>query len=474
MDATKETPSDVASAMAKLHLIKDEDTPRWLVKDDKGNEKVNAPMLGYQVMTEVPMIRSKLIPLGARYDKTIGAWRLGDLGDFLESYITKKLESVHKWSIQKMGETKKFILIKTFDGSMTENPFDESDPALVNFKNGTFNLRTMKMQPHNPKDYILQYHNYALPTNAMSKLPPETNAWLLALTGDDLNAVEFLYEMLGFCFYRSYDMYQTITILKGDGGNGKSKFLSYVQKVLGSANVSNESLDALGNKDNRFASSNLYQKEANIFADIADNFVQSTGLLKTLSGADKTDAEFKGQNAFSFRNFAKLIFSGNKLPAFADFTDGFERRLYVVPFPTKIDDAFIAAHPLSKIYEEIPQAAAYSLYAFSQRMKKDPKRLTESGPMLAAKDKWLKDANSVARFVEECCHIDPADDAGDSSQYLYEKYKEYCTNEGSRILSQPKFTSRLETLHINKANPRINGQRIKRYMHLIYDGDQND
>ncbi|XOQ34168.1 MAG: hypothetical protein ACFWTV_04915 [Enterococcus faecium] len=85
------------------------DLPNWVYYDENGTMKVNAQKLGYEVMKEVPMIRASELSFGARFDKSIGAWRLDSLNDYLEGYITKKLESVGKWSQQKLNETKKFI-----------------------------------------------------------------------------------------------------------------------------------------------------------------------------------------------------------------------------------------------------------------------------------------------------------------------------------------------------------------------------
>lgn len=429
-------------------------------------------MLGYEIMKEVPMIRADCLPLGARYDRETGTWHVGDLSDFLEGYITKKLEAVGKWSVQKMGEVKKFIMIKTFNPHMASNPFDRSNPMLINFKNGTFNLVKRTLQPHNQSDLILQSHDYVLPTSQETPTEPkETGDWLTTLTGNDPFATTFLFELIGYCFYRSYEPFQLIAILQGSGGNGKSTFLNYLKRVLGVENVSNVTLQDLGSKNNRFASSQLYRKEANIFADVDSSFLKSTGLLKSLTGGDRMFAEFKGQDPFMFENFAKLIFSANELPPFADFSEGFERRLYVVPFPVKIDQQFEAKYSLADIDAEIPQTIAYALYLFSQAMKRHS--LTESDPMKKAKGEWLKDSNSVVRFVDDCCKVDKEKGhTGDSSQYLYMKYEEYCTNEGSKPLSQPKFTKRLAAMGIYKDNPRVNGQRTKRYIRLFYKGNQ--
>ncbi|MEQ7193973.1 DNA primase family protein [Enterococcus avium] len=436
--------------------------PNWIYYDENGTMKVNAQKLGYEVMKEIPMIRANELSFGARFDKTIGAWRLDSLSDFLEGYITKKLESVGKWSQQKLNETKKFIFIKIYDSSMKENPFNSSKPYLANFKNGTYNIKTGELKPHDIKDYILQSQEYAIDP-ADRTYPIKTVTWLNDLTGDK-DSVIYLMELIGYCFYRSYAPFQCITILQGSGENGKSTFLNILTKILGQNNVSNMTLQDLGNKQNRFASSNLYQKLANLFADIDAEFIKSTGLLKALTGGDRLSAEQKGKDAFMFINFAKLIFSANELPPFSDFTVGFNRRLYVVPFDCVIDEAFKQKHDLKAIEDEIPLFTVECMQAFYEALQRG--ELTVSAKMKEAKDKWLKESNHVLRFIEELCDVDMESKEGDSSKMIYEEYRDFCYRESLRELSQPRFTKQLEKMGIYKNNARQNGTRVWRYVHL--------
>ena len=205
-------------------------------------------------------------------------------------------------------------------------------------------------------------------------------------------------------------------------------------------------------------------KLANIFADVDSEFIKSTGVLKALTGGDRLSAEQKGKDAFMFVNFAKLIFSANELPAFNDFTLGFERRLYVVPFGCIIDDAFKRKHDLKAIEAEIPLLALYSMNMFKSAL--DRKELTVSNKMREVKDKWLKDSNHVLRFIEEKCDVDMESNDGDSSKSIYESYQSFCYQESLHEMSQPKFTKQLEKLGIVKVKQSINNTRIWRYKHL--------
>lgn len=184
--------------LQKKKIGEEKKLPSWIYTDEKGNTKVNASKLGYEIMNEIPMIRTNGLLYGARFDKKTGSWRIDSLSDFLDGYITDKLESFNKWSQQKLGETKKFIMIKIFDPTMKENPFNNSKPYLANFKNGTYNIKTGELKPHDTKDYILQSHDYVVDPKSNLK-PEKAIEWLRDLTGDEKSA-QHLMEIIGLSF----------------------------------------------------------------------------------------------------------------------------------------------------------------------------------------------------------------------------------------------------------------------------------
>ena len=57
-------------------------------------------------------------------------------------------------------------------------------------------------------------------------------------------------------------------------------------------------------------------------------------------------------------------------------------------------------------------------------------------------EKYRKESNRALVFLDECCDLDQK--AVCSSSQLYEKYQEFCKNNGLRNMSQPKFNSTIE------------------------------
>lgn len=141
-----------------------------------------------------------------------------------------------------------------------------------------------------------------------------------------------LQELFGYLLYRDYRFEKALMFI-GKGRNGKGKTLELMERFLGLANCANVTLQSL--ETNPFISSALFNKMANLAGDLPDKGLENTGRFKELTGHDFITADRKFQKPIEFRNFAKMIFSTNKLPKSYDTTDGFYDRWIIIDFPFK-------------------------------------------------------------------------------------------------------------------------------------------
>lgn len=119
-------------------------------------------------------------------------------------------------------------------------------------------------------------------------------------------------ECIGYCFFRQNELSKSF-ILTGSGSNGKSTFLDMIKNVLGRQNYVALDLDELSE---RFSTSSMFGKLANIGDDISDEFLQGKALsqFKKLVSGNDVKGENKGQDVFFFRPTVKLLFSANEIP----------------------------------------------------------------------------------------------------------------------------------------------------------------
>lgn len=202
----------------------------------------------------------------------------------------------------------------------------------INLKNGVLDLYTQKLTPHSP-DYNFTYM-FDINYNPNSKCPV-FESYINSVVNNDTDK-RCLEEIIGFVLTPGYQ-FANLVVLFGDGRNGKSTFIKLLTKILDRENCSFVAMQDL--LTDRFASSNLYLKRANLCADIPSKTIESSGLIKQMTGEDRFSAQEKGKKAFDFMNTAKMIFACNELPRINEESSAIWRRLILIEFPNKFIDA---------------------------------------------------------------------------------------------------------------------------------------
>ena len=210
---------------------------------------------------------------------------------------------------------------------LTYNSMDifDKDRDLVNMRNGLYNWKTGELYPHDP-DYPcliqipVEYNNEADCPNIKE---------MLSKVVSQENIIK-LREFMAYCLYRGYPI-QVAFILLGPGGSGKSIFISLCRKLVGDDNYATVSMHDIEN--DRFAAADLHAKLLNGFGDMEQTTLPNINKLKMLvSGSDEFRAQHKHKAPFNFINYAKFLFSTNRLPLVKDDTTGFYRRMEIVMF----------------------------------------------------------------------------------------------------------------------------------------------
>lgn len=241
-------------------------------------------------------------------------------------------------------------------------------------------------------------------------------------------------EILGYCFYRALP-FQKFFLFVGSGANGKSTLLNVFEHVLGEDLVSNETLQNL--TDNRFAIAELFQKNANISADLPATSLHNSGVLKQLTGGDYVYAERKFREPFKFKNYAKLIFSCNQIPEFNDETNAIYRRVVVVPF--KKD--FSKTKNLNILKELLEDQKDVSLFAWSCicafRDALHDGWFIKSFEVEDVKKIVKSYSNNVSVFADEFLDYEPESEI--STELIYMVYQNFCFEKHLPVFDERTF-----------------------------------
>ena len=341
---------------------------------------------------------------------------------------------------------------------LVSKDFDDfnRNPYLVNVRNGLLDIRDMSFKEHTPS--YLSTVQLNVEYNPQVDCP-QFKKFLNEVL--DCKLIPLVQEIVGYLLTTN-TVSQKAFVFWGPARTGKSTLLWVVEYLLlGKKNVSNIPWQEIGDK---FKTAELLGKLANVFSDLPSKSIDDTGIFKVVTGEDYLMAEKKNKNPFKFKPFARLVFSCNELPRnYVDRTEGFYRRLIIVPFNRQIEKSKIDKALKYKFQREKEGILNWALEGL-KRLYENNFEFSENELTDGVKKEYKRENNNVISFVEECCEIDSLFSC--SRIEIYEAYKEFCVEAGLKALSQIKFNKELEgNFNITRSRSgklrSWNGVRIK-------------
>lgn len=375
---------------------------------------------------------------------------------------------------------------KLLDSKNAKELVNTTNPNLIMFKNGVYDFKTNEIRDGKPTDYQTIKLDYPLVKTDEKTMAEE---WLELLLEDNLQT---LMELIGYLFYRDYKYATYVFFINGDqaknGSNGKSYVQNFI-KLLISGNASAVSLRDLDGKD-KFATSGLYNKLANIEGDAPNMNLDNMNIIKTLTGNDIVNAQYKGQDSFTFKNYAKLIFATNHMPSFKDFSEATRERLMIIPFNKNTGDIReeLAIHnqqkELRESDEELGKFAWRCIQAFRRLLIEFPTErnpFTKTQQQIDMVENYYYDNNTPLQFLTESGVFEKTGDPEDTAHTatVYKAYEEWCFEEGYKPHGRKMFASMVKAFDgvevKNKRQPKSEGgKQYKAYVGIKDLTDQSD
>jgi P4 family phage/plasmid primase-like protien len=216
----------------------------------------------------------------------------------------------------------------------------DRDPYRLSVKNGILNLKTGKLEPHNPE--FLTVIQIPVEFKPEADCPKVKKFMSEIVKPEDVPLLE---EQAGYCLLRAYPIHKAFVLL-GGGDNGKSVWIKLIVAMVGLDHTSQVPFQKLGSK---FKTAELKGKMINFYSDLPAQGLFFTDTFKMLTSEDPMSIEEKFLKSQTFINYAKLLFSANQLPKTYDESDGFYRRIILIDFPNKFDGPNRDEHLLEKL-----------------------------------------------------------------------------------------------------------------------------
>jgi putative DNA primase/helicase len=315
---------------------------------------------------------------------------------------------------------------------------DELDggPWIINCQNGTLDLRTGKLKPHDPADRITKVVPVDYNPGAAC---PRFKQYLRETLVDDA-VIRFVKRYSGYTL-TGITRERLLAILYGLGKNGKTTLVELLRDVMGdyATNTDVETLlikryQGVGNdvaalKGARFVSASEVEKGRRL----------AESKVKQLTGRDTVTARFLFGENFDFKPEFKLWLSTNNKPVIQGTDDAIWDRLRLIPFTQRFDGGRQDPKLPEKLRAEMPGVLAWMVEGCLEWQEHG---LGEPETVRAATDQYRTEMDTLAEFLDEECVIAPS--CRVLAERLYQSYAMWCDKSGERKDSKKAFVAQLE------------------------------
>ena len=222
----------------------------------------------------------------------------------------------------------------------------ETSPWLFNCQNGTLDLHTGKLQPHNPDDLLLSVSPVEFDSDADC---PTWMAFLETIMGGDKEMIRYLMRLVGYSM-TGVIREHILPIMYGTGANGKSTFVNAIMSVMGGSYATAAPPKLLVHRkheEHETQKTELFRRRFVAAMETERGDQLSESLVKSLTGGDPIKARRMREDFWQFMPTHKLWMATNYRPKVRGQDKGIWRRIKLIPFEVSV--------PLNKQDPELPK-----------------------------------------------------------------------------------------------------------------------
>lgn len=332
----------------------------------------------------------------------------------------------------------------------------DADPWLLNCANGTLDLRTRQLRPHNPADRLTKV------TTGAYRRDSDGSEWEQFLTQvlpeSDVRA--YLQRVAGQCapgLVREH----LFPVLTGTGANGKGTWYGAVTYALGDyAAVINPEMLMIRDRGGVGGPEAMVLRGARLVVgsetEEGKKLDQST--MKRLTGGDELTARHLYREPVSWHPTHQLVYVTNALPKVKGNDAAVWRRMRVVPFDVVVPEC--DRDPALGERLRLSADVVLSWVVAGWFDYQDGGGMREPTSVLGATARYQQDSDPVARFIADRCDASVGPSEESRTRELHEEYVRWCIAEGEDQLGERRFGQELDRM----------GHATRRTMHGAFRG----
>ena len=351
----------------------------------------------------------------------------------------------------------------------------DADPWALNCLNGTVDLRTGAIRPHDPTDRITLCLDIAYEPEAGAT---RFTKFLEEITASDAQISKFLQRWWGYSATGSIRE-QVFLVFTGKGANGKGTLVNACDAVLGPYAIPAPPNLLVGSRaEDRHPTelADLQGRRLVTASETEDTSVLREAFLKKVTGGDKLKARVMRGDFYEFKPTFKIQLLTNHLPRVKGTDYAIWRRTLIVNFPVifgtaddvrenrahRLRDNTLDTALLAEREGILAWIVAGAIEWFSGGL-----RPPES--VLRAVRKYQTEQDQIVEFVAEKCDIGTSEYVG--AKALHEDYMKWSRASGFAPQTRGRFLEELQRVVPTVfQEERTTGPKAKRKTAIIIRG----
>ena len=329
-------------------------------------------------------------------------------------------------ALLKLGQCQSALVARSGD-------FD-TDSWLLNVENGTLDLRSGALQPHDPARLITKL--------AMAPYDPSANCptwetFIERVFDGQQDLIHYVQKAVGYSLTGECGE-QCLFLLHGHGANGKSTFLTTLMTLLNDYARQMPMEALLARQDNSIPNDLAALRGARFVSAVeADQGRRlNESKIKQMTGQDKIAARFMRCEWFEFAPQFKLWLATNHKPSVRGCDEAIWRRLRLIPFVVTIPPEERDSALPDKLRQELPGILRWAVEGCTLWQAEG---LAAPRAVTAATDEYRDEMDIIGEYIKERCVMNPLGAAlvADS----YRDYEAWCAKNAEKPFTKRSFTA---------------------------------
>ena len=307
----------------------------------------------------------------------------------------------------------------------------DSDPWVLNVRNGVVNLRDGSLVPHSAEQLLMKQSPLVYAPNAHCPEWEKLISW--AHPDDDQHW--YMQKVLGYSITGDMSE-QAYWTHHGYGRNGKSVAFRVLSAVLGAYahDLPPKALTVRRNDAHPTELADIAGKRLLMVSELTAGSRYDDAIIKSITGQEPLTARHMRQDNFTFKPIGKIHFLVNSLPG-SDGGGAMERRARTVPWTQTVSEREVDRFLAERIIENELAGVLNWLIAGIEGWVREGLEV----PLMVAgatKD-HIRGGDIWWSWIDDCLEVDETSSL--EKMVLYDSYVDWSTANGSKVYNSKVF-----------------------------------